>query len=33
MCREEMGAATLFFKRENDDLFLLVGRGEPGDVV
>jgi len=33
VCREEMGVAALFFKRENDGLFLLVGRGEPGDVV
>jgi hypothetical protein len=33
VCREEMGAAALFFKRENDDLFLLAGRGEPSDVV
>jgi hypothetical protein len=28
-----MRAAALFFKRENGGLFLLVGRGEPVDVV
>ena len=33
VCREEMRAAALFFKRENGGLFLLVGRGEPVDVV